>query len=133
MVRTATGETVVRVLNEVGPLLEPTAHAEKQAIGAACRRLKRVSLDGGTLYTTAEPWPMCMGAILWAGLDRVVYGVTIADIARHVAQIHVAARELARHSDNPCEITGPVERAVCNALFDDPVLTPVYRLWRKRT
>jgi tRNA(Arg) A34 adenosine deaminase TadA len=133
VVRTATGDTVVRALNEVGPLLEPTAHGEIQAIRAACRRLKRVSLDGCTLYTTAEPCPMCMGAILWAGLDRVVFGATIADIARHLAQIHVAAREVALHSDNDCEVTGPVERALCNTLFDDPVLTPVYRLWRKRS
>ncbi len=133
VVRTTTGEAVGRALNEVRPLLEPTAHAEVQAIRAACRQLKRIGLGGCTLYTTAEPCPMCMGAILWAGLDRVVYGATIADIAKHVAQIHVAACELVRHSNNPCEVTGRVERALCNALFEDPVLTPVYRLWRKRT
>jgi len=46
----------------VRPLLEPTAHAEVQAIRAACRQLKRIGLGGCTLYTTAEPCPMCMGA-----------------------------------------------------------------------
>jgi tRNA(Arg) A34 adenosine deaminase TadA len=113
VVRPASGETIVRALNEVGPLLDPTAHGEVQAIRAACRQLKRGSLDGCTLYTTAEPCPMCMAAILWAGLDRVVFGATIADIARHLAQIHIAttiarspvpssARSATRSSTTPC-------------------------------
>src|SRR5688572_10525767 len=92
VIRTAGGEPVVRALNDVRALLDPTAHGEVQAIRAACRQLKRVRLDGHTLYTTGEPCPMCMAAILWAGLDRVVFGATIADLAAHMAQIHLAAR-----------------------------------------
>jgi guanine deaminase len=129
--RTATGAPLVRALNEVGPLFDPTAHAETQAVRAACRRLKRPNLAGYTLYTTAEPCPMCMAAILWAGLDRTVYGATIDDIAKYVAQIYVPAREVAQRSDMVCQVTGPLEREACAALFESPVMEPVYKLWKK--
>ena len=50
------------------------AHAEIEAIGEACRTLGSWRLHGCTLYVTLEPCPMCMGAIINARLDRVVYG-----------------------------------------------------------
>lgn len=53
---------------------DPTAHAEVVAIRAAAKALGRRRLSGCTLYVTLEPCPMCAGAIVMAGLDRVVYG-----------------------------------------------------------
>jgi tRNA(adenine34) deaminase len=53
---------------------DPTAHAEVVAIRAAAKALGRRRLGGCTLYVTLEPCPMCAGAIVMAGLDRVVYG-----------------------------------------------------------
>ncbi len=50
------------------------AHAEIEAIAQACRTLQSWRLHGCTLYVTLEPCPMCMGAIINARLDRVVYG-----------------------------------------------------------
>lgn len=50
------------------------AHAELEAIHQACRTLGSWRLHGCTLYVTLEPCPMCMGAIINARLDRVVYG-----------------------------------------------------------
>lgn len=50
------------------------AHAEIEAINAACRTLGGWRLSGCTLYVTLEPCPMCAGAIINARLDRVVYG-----------------------------------------------------------
>ncbi len=49
-------------------------HAEIAAIQKASRRLKRWRLSGCTLYVTLEPCPMCMGAILSARMDRLVFG-----------------------------------------------------------
>jgi hypothetical protein len=45
----------------------------------------------------------------------------------------ILAPRFARAALTSAEVTGPVERARCNALFSDPVLTPVYRLWRKKS
>lgn len=56
---------------EVGK--HPLAHAEIEAIDAACRAVGGWRLSGCTLYVTLEPCPMCAGAIINARLDRVVY------------------------------------------------------------
>jgi guanine deaminase len=61
---------------------DPTAHAEVQAIRAACRRVDDFSLAGMTLYASCEPCPMCIAASLWARLDRVVYAADRDDAAR---------------------------------------------------
>lgn len=49
-------------------------HAELNAIAQACRALGGWRLFGCTLYVTLEPCPMCMGAILNARIDRVIFG-----------------------------------------------------------
>jgi len=53
---------------------DPSAHAEMIAIRQAARRLGAWRLTGTTMYVTLEPCPMCMGAILLARIDRVVFG-----------------------------------------------------------
>lgn len=75
------GEVIARGTNSVTPHNDPTAHAEIVAIRKACDALGRFHLDGCTLYTTCEPCPMCLGAIYWAHLDRVLYAGTRADAA----------------------------------------------------
>jgi tRNA(Arg) A34 adenosine deaminase TadA len=53
---------------------DPTCHAEINAIRSACRELGCNQFPAGYwLYTTFEPCPMCASAIIWAGLDGVVY------------------------------------------------------------
>jgi tRNA(adenine34) deaminase len=53
---------------------DPCAHAELLAIRQAARRLGAWRLTGTTLYVTLEPCPMCMGAILLARVERLVFG-----------------------------------------------------------
>ena len=99
VVETDSGRLVLRRLNAVRQENDPSSHAEVRAMRAACKRLKKPSLMGHTLYTTCEPCPMCMAMALWSGVDRVVFGATIADATRHCAQIHVgpATRAALRH------------------------------------
>jgi tRNA(Arg) A34 adenosine deaminase TadA len=75
------GIVVGRGRNLVLERRDPTAHAEIEAIRDACRRLGSPSLAGGTIYASTEPCPMCLGAILWARLDALVYGAGRADAA----------------------------------------------------
>lgn len=58
---------------------DPTAHGEMMAIRKAGEILGTHNLSGCTLYTTGEPCHMCLCAILWANIDKVYYGCTIAD------------------------------------------------------
>lgn len=131
VVETATGRLVLRRLNAVRKENDPSSHAEVRAMRAACKRLGKPDLAGHTVYTTCEPCPMCMAMALWSGVDRVVFGATIADASRHCAQIHVSAKQLQRRSDMDCQVDGPVARAGCVALFEDPRMVAAMALWRK--
>jgi tRNA(Arg) A34 adenosine deaminase TadA len=134
IVDTLTGKPLMRALNAVRRENDPSSHAEVRTVRKATKKLKAISLKGYTMYTTCEPCPMCMANALWAGLDRVVYGATIADAARHCRQIHIPAKEVAARSDMQCEITGPVQQALCNTLFDHPNMQKVFATWNpKRT
>lgn len=75
------GEIIARGRNCVTSTHDPTAHAEVTAIRAACAALATFRLDDCELYTSCEPCPMCLGAIYWARLARVVYGATRTDAA----------------------------------------------------
>ncbi len=132
IVHTKSGRLLLRALNAVKQQWDPSAHAEVRAIRMATRRLKQLSLAGYTLYTTCEPCPMCMSTALWAGLDRVVYGATIADANRHCNQIQIPATEVAARSDMRCVVEGPVLRDECYALFTHPRMLRAFRLWSTR-
>ena len=65
--------------NEVLKEKDPTCHAEIIAIRNACKKLNTLDLKGCTLYTTCEPCPMCLSAIIWANIDNVFYACTKND------------------------------------------------------
>jgi tRNA(adenine34) deaminase len=129
IVNTRTGERLMRATNAVMRESDPSAHAETRTVRMACKKLKRPSLAGFTMYSTCEPCPMCMANALWAGLDRVVFGATIEDANRFVLQIHISAREVARRSDMACIVDGPVLRELCNSLFTHPNMQKAFRAW----
>ncbi len=132
IVSTATGERLMRAVNRVGPDHDPSAHAETLTIRLACAKLGSGSLKGYTLYTTCEPCAMCMACALWSGLDRLVFGATIADAGRFVSQISIPAKEVARRTDLHCVVAGPVEREVCVKLFTDPRMQEAFAMWKKQ-
>ena len=68
------GVIVGRGHNEVLKHNDPTCHGEIQAIRDACRSLGTYDLSGCELYTSAEPCPMCLSAIIWANIKTVYYG-----------------------------------------------------------
>jgi guanine deaminase len=75
-------ELVARGTNLVTALRDPTAHAEVQAIRAACAAVGDYRLSGCELYASTEPCPMCLAACYWARLDAVYYGATRWDAAK---------------------------------------------------
>jgi guanine deaminase len=70
------GKIIAEGGNEVLLSNDPTAHAEVVAIRRACDKLGAFSLAGATLYSSCEPCPMCLAAIYWARITRVVYANT---------------------------------------------------------
>lgn len=75
------GKVVGRGHNTVTRALDPTAHAEVNAIRDACRNLGSFQLTGCTVYTTCEPCPMCLGALYWARPEAVYYAALRSDAA----------------------------------------------------
>lgn len=112
------GGVVAAAHNTVWRDTDPTAHAEINAIRQAAVRLGAIKLFGCTLYTSCEPCPMCLSAIHWSGINRVVYGATIADAATAgFGELIVAATTLATLGGSRLRVeTGPL-RAECADLF----------------
>ena len=73
------GRIVAKGHNEVLKNRDATCHGEVMAIRRASKKLGTHDLKGCELYTTAEPCPMCLGAIMWANIDKVYFGCNIND------------------------------------------------------
>ena len=67
------GQVLARAGNRVVPTHDPTAHAEVEAIRMAAAALGTHDLSDCVIYASCEPCPMCLGAIYWSGIRRVVY------------------------------------------------------------
>lgn len=68
------GEVIGRGRNRREELPDATAHAEIEAIRAACAAMGTWNLSGCALFVTLEPCPMCTGAIINSRISTVVYG-----------------------------------------------------------
>lgn len=75
------GGVIAEGVNRVTKQIDPTAHAEIEAIRSACKKLETFDLKGCEIYSSCEPCPMCLGAVLWARLDRVYFAATQEDAA----------------------------------------------------
>jgi tRNA(Arg) A34 adenosine deaminase TadA len=72
----AAGEVLIETENGYLPERDMTGHAERLLATQASKEIDPKILSGCTLYTSAEPCAMCAGAIYWAGIGRVVFGLT---------------------------------------------------------
>ena len=100
--------------------VNPTWHGEIDAINTLV--LSGVCVKGTSLvlYTTAEPCPMCQTAILWTGIETVVFGTSIRSLQRlGWRQIDILAEEVVRRSPAwKCTLVGGVMEKECDALFE---------------
>ena len=77
---------------------DPTAHAEIVALRRAGQRLNNYRLTGTTLYVTLEPCIMCMGAILLARVDRLVFGATDPKSGAAISRYQIGTDDLLNHT-----------------------------------
>lgn len=73
------GNLIANGNNKVLKNNDPTAHAEIVAIREACKKLNTYDLSEYILYTSCEPCPMCLSAIIWANIKHVYYACTKED------------------------------------------------------
>ncbi|AFY61552.1 nucleoside deaminase [Synechococcus sp. PCC 6312] len=77
------GEIIAEGYNHVVAEKDPTWHGEMEAIRKACKVLDTFDLSGCTLYTSAEPCPMCAAASFWARIDRIVFAAHCEDALKY--------------------------------------------------
>src|ERR1700716_4264483 len=77
---------LIEVENGYMPAHDGTAHAERLLATQACTTLSPETLKDATLYSSAEPCAMCAGAIYWAGIGRLVYGLSGYRLAGRAGQ-----------------------------------------------
>lgn len=112
------GEVVGRGHNCVVRDNDATCHGEIAAIRDAGRRLGTFDLTGCTLYTTGEPCHMCLCACMWANIDRVYYGCTIADNGR-IGFRDDKFNDIFGGRDKLGDFLQPLDREECLELFDE--------------
>lgn len=84
-------KVIGRAHNQTELLKDPTAHAEMIAITQACEALGSQRLPETTLYVTLEPCPMCVGAMILARIERLVFGAREKKTGACGSVVHLAA------------------------------------------
>ena len=114
------GQVLLTAHNTVWADTDPSAHSEMNGLRRAAKQLGRVALTGCTCYCTLEPCPMCLSALHWAKVDRVVYGADIADAqAAGFSELSIPAAEMVRLGRSPIRVEGGVLRQECRKLFEE--------------
>src|ERR1700694_1438294 len=105
---------LIEVENGYMPAHDGTAHAERLLASQACTTISPDVLRSATLYSSAEPCAMCAGAIYWAGIGRLVYGLSEHRL-RAVTGNHpenptldLPCREVFRSGQRATEVVGPL-------------------------
>jgi tRNA(Arg) A34 adenosine deaminase TadA len=117
-------QVLIEVENGYMPSRDGTAHAERLLATQACTTLSPDLLAKATLYSSAEPCAMCAGALYWAGIGRVVYGLSEHRL-RVVTGDHpenptldLPCREVFKSGQRQTEVIGPMLEDEAAALHD---------------
>lgn len=108
------GKIIARGHNQVVKNEDPTCHGEMMAIRKACKKLGTFNLSGCEIYTTGEPCPMCLGAILWARIDKIYYGCNVVD----TEMIGFDDLDFYKKIDNKTEFMFEIDREECLKLYE---------------
>jgi tRNA(Arg) A34 adenosine deaminase TadA len=119
------GQLLCASHNSVVLTTDITAHAEVNAIRAACQAVDDIFLTGAVVATTCEPCPMCMAALHWARVETVYYGASIADADEAgFNELQLPAAELLRLGGSSLKLIPGVLPAECKQLFADWIANP---------
>jgi len=102
-----------------------TGHAEANLVREASRQYDAETRRRATLYASTEPCAMCAGAVFWARIGRVVFGLRAerlytmkGDAGR---QLHLPCREVLDRGNHTVEVVGPVLEDEAAAVFEEGV------------
>lgn len=112
------GRVLACTHNTVWQDVDPSAHAEVNAVRDACHRLDTIDLSGCTVYATCEPCPMCFSVAHWARVSRIVFGASIADAARAgFNEIRISVAQMTRGAGERMKVRSGMLARECRELF----------------
>ena len=118
------GSVMMEQENGFGPARDMTAHAERLLASAASQAYRPAELARCTLVTSAEPCAMCAGAIYWAGIGRVVYGLSERRLKRITGDhaenptLDLPCRTVFAAGQRAVEVVGPLLEDEAAALHE---------------
>ncbi len=107
-----TGRVVTEAENTVVTDRDVTAHAETNLVRIASRQWSTDERASSTLYSSCEPCAMCSGAIFWAGIERVVFALSVEGLLeffdnRPDAPLHLTGSRRLLTPEDGVEVVGP--------------------------
>ena len=123
------GKVLLETENGYMPARDGTAHAERLLATEACRTLPAELLAKATMYSSAEPCAMCAGAIYWAGIGRLVYGLSEHRLRDYTGNhpenptLDLPCRAVFASGQRPTEVVGP--------LLEDEAAAMHEGVWKK--
>ena len=118
------GNLLLEAENGYMPSHDGTAHAERLLATQACTTLDPGTLRSATLYSSAEPCAMCAGAIYWAGIGRLVYGLSehrLRDLTGNHPEnptLNLPCRQVFASGQRATEVVGPLLEDEAEVLHD---------------
>lgn len=110
----ADGNVLLTAQNTVNTEHDATGHAETNLMRNASKQYSRDVLRTCTMYASTEPCAMCSGATYWAGVGRVVYGLSEADLYQMTGDnpenltMHLPCREVFARGQQVVVVEGPL-------------------------
>jgi len=121
----AQGRVLLEAVNTQATARDCTGHAELNLMRDASPRFTRGQLAACTVYASGEPCPMCAGAIYWAGVGRVVYGLSIESMTAlggaQADELALHCRDVLASGTRPVAVTGPMLEDVARREFEEPL------------
>lgn len=116
----AVGDRIIgEGIESVKSKIDPTAHAEIEALRATCEKTNSLDLRGATLYTNVEPCVMCAFAIRQTGIGLVVFGLSNLEIGGAKSKFPVLTDTNFPAKYAPPKIRAGVLRAECESLQEE--------------
>lgn len=114
------GEIIFESYDGCIEFCDPTMHAERRLISEYCSNNHVISLEGCTIYSSTEPCSMCSGAIHWAKISRVVYGVPQERLnSKSGGCKKLTCAEMINQGSKKIEIVGSVLEEEAYKTFED--------------
>lgn len=121
----AGGQVLLEAVNTQVTDRDCTAHAELNLMRAASHRFDAATLRRCTVFASGEPCPMCAGALYWAGVGRVVYGLSIETMTAlggpGADELALPCAAVLAAGPRPVAVLGPALQDEARRVFDQPL------------